>query len=197
MTISRTCAGLFRRQLIEHRVGRGRIEAGHQDGRFAKSVVGKFHGALVNLSDPRPEDVGRRIGIFLDQFGKLVAERRARTGHAAEAAGSGHFDRLFGLLGFGSEPDTRIETAADSGGAAGTLRSIDRNMPRLNSTRPTIAIIGQFCPSHVRARCVAAGAGISAGFDVLEGRDGHQRRRILDLGPVGSRVATVASNVLA
>ncbi len=31
--------GLFRRKLVEHGVGRGRIEAGHQDGRLAKSVV--------------------------------------------------------------------------------------------------------------------------------------------------------------
>ena len=44
--------GLVRRQLIEHCVGRGRIEAGHQDSRLAKSFVGKFHGHLAALSNP-------------------------------------------------------------------------------------------------------------------------------------------------
>ena len=34
----------------------------------------------VHLSDPGPQDVGGRVGVFLHQFGEFVAERRAAAG---------------------------------------------------------------------------------------------------------------------
>ena len=55
-------------------------------------------------------------------------------------------------------------------------------MPRLNSTRPTIATIGQFCPSHVNGPLRhAAGAGISAALMSWKVRHGDERRRVLDI----------------
>ena len=143
--------GALGAQLIEQPIGRGPIEAGHEDGRFADARFVQLWVAAImfsaHLSDPIAQHVGGGVRVVFDQLRKLVVRLAgAGVGGSARACGGGTAAVVAGQWSAAVGAAARLRPARRGRAAE---RTIDRNTSRPTNAKPIMPNVCHDCRSQL------------------------------------------------